>query len=129
MGRGDSPGGYVLNSEELATIYHFPLGTVKAPMVMRTGAKKSEPPATLPVAGNDFASIALPNLPEPPPPPEGLPEPVLVQSSAVGPAAAAPLAVLPEQVQFIEIPDVSEGGEEEKSGSAVSEPPSNLPAA
>ncbi len=39
----------VLNSEELATIYHFPGATAKAPLLPRIDVKRSEPPATLPV--------------------------------------------------------------------------------
>ena len=41
--------GYVLNSEELASLYHFPVLTVKAPLVKKTEAKKAEPPMSLPV--------------------------------------------------------------------------------
>lgn len=40
---------YVLNIEELATIWHFPIMTVKAPLVKKTEAKKAEPPRGLPV--------------------------------------------------------------------------------
>ena len=39
----------VLNAEELATIYHYPGRTAKAPLLPRIEAKRSEPPATLPV--------------------------------------------------------------------------------
>ncbi|MDD5749938.1 MAG: hypothetical protein PHO91_04145 [Patescibacteria group bacterium] len=39
---------YILNNEELATIWHFPSKYVKAPMLQRTEAKKSEAPASLP---------------------------------------------------------------------------------
>lgn len=46
-----SPGeyGYVLNTEELASLWHFPVATVKAPLVKKTEAKKAEPPMSLPV--------------------------------------------------------------------------------
>lgn len=40
---------FVFNTEELATIYHFPGYLVKAPMMPRIEAKKGEPPAGLPV--------------------------------------------------------------------------------
>lgn len=40
---------FVFNTEELATIYHFPGMLVKAPMMPRIEAKKGEPPAGLPV--------------------------------------------------------------------------------
>lgn len=38
-----------MNTEELATIYHFPSATVKTPMLGRVEAKKGAPPASLPV--------------------------------------------------------------------------------
>jgi len=41
--------GYVLNTEELATLFHFPTIEVKAPVAPRIEAKKSKPPAGLPV--------------------------------------------------------------------------------
>lgn len=39
----------ILNTEELASLYHFPTEGVKAPSVQKTEAKRSEPPFTLPV--------------------------------------------------------------------------------
>ena len=39
---------YILNTEELATIWHFPNKFIKAPMLQRTEAKKSEAPSSLP---------------------------------------------------------------------------------
>lgn len=40
----------ILNTEELATLYHFPvLVTNKSPLVRKTGSKKGEPPFSLPV--------------------------------------------------------------------------------
>lgn len=51
-GRSDSLGvsdGFILNSEELATLYHFPVSTVvRAPLVKKVEAKKGEPPSNLP---------------------------------------------------------------------------------
>ena len=41
--------GYILNIEELATIYHFPVATVESPLIKKTGSKKAEPPLTLPI--------------------------------------------------------------------------------
>ncbi|MFH1565013.1 MAG: hypothetical protein ABIC82_04140 [bacterium] len=38
----------ILNIEELATIYHFPVMTVKVPLLSKTGSKRSEPPFDLP---------------------------------------------------------------------------------
>ncbi len=40
--------GKILNIEELATIWHFPMLTVKAPLVKKVESKRSEPPFTLP---------------------------------------------------------------------------------
>ena len=41
--------GYVLNTEELATIFHFPTIEVNAPVAPRIDAKKGKPPSGLPV--------------------------------------------------------------------------------
>lgn len=40
--------GFVLNIEEIASLYHFPIMDVKAPLVKKTEGKRGEPPATLP---------------------------------------------------------------------------------
>lgn len=40
---------FVLNIEELATLYHFPVINVKAPLVHKTQSRKAEPPSSLPV--------------------------------------------------------------------------------
>ncbi len=39
----------ILNTEELATVYHFPLTTVGAPMLKRLETRRGEPPASLPM--------------------------------------------------------------------------------
>ena len=39
---------FYLSTEELATIYHFPTITVKAPLVQKVGWRKSKPPTSLP---------------------------------------------------------------------------------
>ncbi len=39
---------FMLNTEELASLWHFPVVTVKAPQVKKTDAKRGEPPVTLP---------------------------------------------------------------------------------
>lgn len=46
---------YVLNIEELATVYHFPVSGVKAPSVKKTEAKRAEPPSSLPTRESDGA--------------------------------------------------------------------------
>ncbi|MBI5135594.1 hypothetical protein HZA86_05180 [Candidatus Uhrbacteria bacterium] len=42
--------GKVLNIEELATLYHFPVATVKAPLISKALTKQAEPPFALPVS-------------------------------------------------------------------------------
>ena len=42
---------YVMNIEELATVWHFPMSHVKAPLVQKAAVKAVEPPAGLPVEG------------------------------------------------------------------------------
>ncbi|MEK7680692.1 MAG: hypothetical protein AAB348_01425 [Patescibacteria group bacterium] len=40
---------YILNIEELATIWHFPMPLVKTPLLQKTASKRAEPPINLPV--------------------------------------------------------------------------------
>jgi len=40
---------FVLNVEELATIYHYPIIIVEAPAIQRVGTRKAEPPVGLPI--------------------------------------------------------------------------------
>lgn len=47
---------YILNIEELATVWHFPLPFVKTPLVQKAGAKRGEPPLGLPV---EWAEVPL----------------------------------------------------------------------
>ncbi len=39
----------ILNTEELATLYHFPITDIKPPLIKKTGSKRGEPPFGLPV--------------------------------------------------------------------------------
>lgn len=39
---------YILNTEELATLYHFPSILVKTPLLQKTEAKRAEPPMGIP---------------------------------------------------------------------------------
>ncbi len=48
--------GFILNTEELATIYHFPITTETTRVlsaIEKTESKKSQPPANLPIAGSE----------------------------------------------------------------------------
>src|SRR3989344_667866 len=40
---------FILNIEELATIYHYPILVVETPTMRRVGAKTAEPPISLPI--------------------------------------------------------------------------------
>ena len=52
---------FILNIEELATIWHFPMSHVKTPLVQKASDKKSEPPPGLPV--ESFESVLGAELP------------------------------------------------------------------
>jgi hypothetical protein len=53
-GSGRTPGIY--NTEELATVWHFPLeATVKAPLIQKAPMKKAKPPMSLPSEDNAIA--------------------------------------------------------------------------
>lgn len=43
-----TPKPYILNVEELASLFHFPVMTVKAPQVQKADARRGEPPQRLP---------------------------------------------------------------------------------
>lgn len=51
--------GFILNTEELATLWHFPNEEVKVPQVKRSDTKLVEPPITLPVESS-FREINRP---------------------------------------------------------------------
>jgi len=40
---------FYLNTEELVSLYHFPISTVKAPFLTKVESKKVEPPMDLPI--------------------------------------------------------------------------------
>jgi len=44
---------YVLNIEELATIWHFPLSFVKTPLIQKIASRRAEPPTDLEIGGLD----------------------------------------------------------------------------
>lgn len=49
--------GYVLSSAEVATLFHFPLMAINAPLLSSTESKKSEPPTRLPFEPSPFDSL------------------------------------------------------------------------
>jgi hypothetical protein len=53
-GRGRLP--HILNTEELASIWHFPIeASVKAPLIQKAPGRKAEPPSSLPVVSRSVA--------------------------------------------------------------------------
>ncbi len=58
---------YVLNIEELATIWHFPMSHVATPLVQKATAKRAEPPTDLPteaVGGLPFEEVLAGVIPQ-----------------------------------------------------------------
>jgi len=55
---------FVLNIEELATIWHFPMSHVMTPRVQMAAIKQAEPPSGLPI---EVLSNSISDLPESPP--------------------------------------------------------------
>jgi hypothetical protein len=52
---------FMLNTEELATLWHFPSMEISTPMLQKTESKKSEPPASLPIFTEVKASANFEN--------------------------------------------------------------------
>ncbi len=99
---GSSP--YILNIEELATLWHFPVIGVRAPMVAKTESKRREPPASLPTE----ASFRL--------------RPVMPPSTAA--TGAPPMGLPVEEEPFMQPTSEAMGA---RSDSDHGAPPSNLP--
>lgn len=57
---------FMLSTEELATLYHFPTITVKAPLLKKAEVKKAEPPMTLPWEDPEKKKYFRPALKETP---------------------------------------------------------------
>lgn len=51
LGAGAPP--YILNSEELATLFHFPASDARTPVLSTAGARRAEAPTTLPFAPDE----------------------------------------------------------------------------
>lgn len=93
---------FILNTEELATLWHFPAIIVKAPYVSKTVAKRAEPPVQLPLEEEmtDMVAMAAEKRAAPTALPIDLVEPVMPGKSAAptppSPPPAAPSHSTPE---------------------------------
>lgn len=105
IGAGEAVGGFVLNTEELATLYHFPMASVKAPMVKRTASRKSEPPPSLPVA-EEVTMVNVADKPEPAPAEPAAKADVTEPPVVTGPSSSKTLPTVSDsEITFVEIPD------------------------
>lgn len=66
---------YVLNTQELATLWHFPLPLVKTPLLQKTGGKRAEPPINLPIEVVAESPLKKKSAAPPPPSAEEKQEP------------------------------------------------------
>ncbi|MFH0819480.1 MAG: hypothetical protein V1892_00435 [bacterium] len=60
--------GFIMNTEELATLYHFPTIVVKAPLVKKVEAKRAGPPIGLPIEGSEEETLTEVTEEKAPPP-------------------------------------------------------------
>ncbi len=63
----------VLNTEELATIWHFPAISIKAPLVQKSESKRGEPPVGLPITFADQTLLGASSIFSPDDEDAGLP--------------------------------------------------------
>ncbi|MBI2483050.1 hypothetical protein HYV74_02610 [Candidatus Uhrbacteria bacterium] len=62
---------YVLNTEELASLWHFPTQAVHAPLIMRTDARRAQAPSSLPTTSSSApSSLPIPDQKSGGPPPQ-----------------------------------------------------------
>jgi hypothetical protein len=50
---------FVLNTEELASIWHFPSREIRTPLLQKTVSKKNEPPFSLPIFQEDTGALGI----------------------------------------------------------------------
>ncbi len=106
-GIGANP--FVLNAEELASLWHFPAISIKAPLVKKAEARRGEPPVGLPIT---FEEITLPNYENQLEQPETSkvalpPEKSSLPRDAIG-SAEVPMVASPTQKSKIEAERESE---------------------
>jgi len=117
----------LLNPEELATIWHFPVLTVKATEVEKIESKKAAPPTRLPYQAR-VAPVKKEAERRPP-----HVSPIRPLEPGIAPAVAAPVEVpLPQPVATVgpSVIPVAPSGPSISSGEAINKkgaPPSNLP--
>ncbi len=87
---------FFLNVEELATIWHFPAITIKAPLVKKSESKRAEPPSGLPIT---YSEQTLPGYLPP-----GL-EDVSEDVALAPPESSEGLDVPPPGLHFGSVPD------------------------
>jgi hypothetical protein len=83
---------FYLSAEELATLYHFPTISVKAPLLKRTEWRKAEPPSILPTAvARESAFLSFPET-----------QPATATKEEAGPAVfPEPPLPINEEEQFV----------------------------
>lgn len=90
--------GIVLNIEELATVYHFPIITVKAPLVKKTEVRKAEPPFELPMFGSGYLRSVESNVAESEHAAEEVPESNIIHK----PSSSGHTERAPSNLPFVE---------------------------
>jgi hypothetical protein len=98
----------VMCVEEMASLWHFPTITIKAPLIKKTEARRAEPPVSLPVASEEtpLYRVPPPTLTKKEAPPAGLPmgpsgeaeEPVYDQAFVLEPEVSLEPAISMEPV-------------------------------
>lgn len=115
----------ILNTEELATLWHFPQVGVKAPLIEKAFARRAEPPTGLPFGADSEADLPTgPHSPVPEPgeqetiPTESLPAPEELPG-----LADIPVEVLPENT----VPAPPRPTKPVETTEKAGDVPSNLP--
>ncbi len=119
----------VLNVEELATLWHFPTITIKAPLIKKTESKRAEPPVGLPIAVEETNPTRPTRQAAQAQPPGGAPKakPAMLTPDTVTTAEAPSLRVpAAPSMPHVEAPTAPVPAR--PSRSAKASPPAALPA-